>query len=205
MDLSLYLSFCLASFLLALMPGPDNIFVVTESLSKGAKNGVIVAAGLNSGVLIHTLAAATGVSLILKESELAFHLLLYAGVAYLLFLAYKTFLEKAQAPQEESKMTTTKAWKLFRIGITMNLLNPKVSLFFIAFLPQFISINDFSPMMQMSVMGVSFMLIGFITFATFALLAHQLRKPFESDRFWRYVKWLKFSVLLLLAFFLLLN
>ena len=186
------------------MPGPDNIFVVTESLSKGVKNGILIAAGLNSGVLVHTLAAATGVSLILKESELAFKLLQYAGVLYLIYLAYKTYRENSN-PGEKRVVDSQSPFKLFRVGLTMNLLNPKVSLFFIAFLPQFVSAEGIEPMWQMSIMGVSFMVIGFITFAAFALLANQLRRPFDSPQFWKAIKWIKIGVLLLLALFLLIN
>jgi len=186
------------------MPGPDNIFVVTESLSKGVKNGVLIAAGLNSGVLVHTLAAATGISLVLKESELAFKVLQYAGVIYLIYLAYKTYQENNN-PEEKEAMNVQSSWNLFKTGVTMNLLNPKVSLFFIAFLPQFVSMGEVEPIWQMSIMGVSFMIIGFITFAAFALLANQLRKPFESPQFWKGIKWIKIGVLLLLAAFLLIN
>lgn len=189
---------------MALMPGPDNIFVLTESLSKGAKKGICIAAGLNSGVLVHTLAAATGVSLVLKESVIAFTILQYAGVAYLLYLAYMTYLEEAD--QKEKKSVGEQGYfKLYKIGVTMNLLNPKVSLFFIAFLPQFVSEQGIAPIWQMSLMGLSFMVIGFITFSAFALLANQLRKPLQRPKFWKWIKITKIAVLLVLAVFLLIN
>lgn len=202
MELSLYLSFCLAAFLLALMPGPDNIFVLTESIAKGAKNGVLISLGLNSGVLVHTLAAATGLSLILKQSELAFTIVQYLGAAYLLFLAYKSSQEKVEAfEMNGSKLTGN--WKLVRTGFIMNVLNPKVSLFFIAFLPQFVRPEQSSVTFQMIIMGGSFMIIGFATFSCFALLAEQLRKPLSSLKFLKGVKWVKVIVLVSLAIFLL--
>jgi threonine/homoserine/homoserine lactone efflux protein len=204
MELSLFLSFCLASFLMALMPGPDNIFVMTESLVNGRKNALLIALGLNSGVLVHTLAAASGVSLILQQSSLAFHIIQYAGVAYLLYLAYGALQEKGEMP--EGKHSSEKeAWNLYRKGVTMNLLNPKVSLFFIAFLPQFVSEGSWSPMLQMVLMGIAFMLIGLFTFSAFALLADQLRKPLMRPAFWKYLKLVKVLVLVLLATFLLIN
>ena len=96
MELTTYISFCIASFLMALMPGPDNIYVLTESLAKGARNGLWIAFGLNSGVVVHTLLAASGLSLILKESELAFQLLSYLGAAYLFYLAFQATKEKIE-------------------------------------------------------------------------------------------------------------
>ena len=186
---------------MALMPGPDNIFVLTESIAKGSRNGILIAFGLNSGVLIHTLAAATGVSLILKQSELAFSIIQYAGAAYLLYLAYISAKEKVE--QFETKENNELgAFKLFKTGFIMNLLNPKVSLFFIAFLPQFVHPESGSVTKQMIIMGIAFMVIGFITFSSFALLANQLRKPLNSMKVLRLIKWAKVFVLVGLAVYL---
>jgi threonine/homoserine/homoserine lactone efflux protein len=201
-ELSVFLSFCLASFLMALMPGPDNIFVLTESIAKGAKNGILIAFGLNSGVLIHTLAAATGVSLILKQSELAFAIIQYAGAAYLLYLAFLAAKEKVE-PFKTQVNSSKGAIKLVRTGFIMNILNPKVSLFFIAFLPQFVQPERGNVSVQMITMGSAFMVIGFLTFSSFALLAHQLRKPLGSLKVLSVIKWAKVSVLVGLAVYLL--
>jgi threonine/homoserine/homoserine lactone efflux protein len=201
-ELSVFLSFCLASFLMALMPGPDNIFVLTESIAKGAKNGILIAFGLNSGVLIHTLAAATGVSLILKQSELAFAIIQYAGAVYLLYLAFLAAKEKVK-PFKTQVNSSKGAIKLVRTGFIMNILNPKVSLFFIAFLPQFVQPERGNVSVQMITMGSAFMVIGFLTFSSFALLAHQLRKPLGSLKVLSVIKWAKVSVLVGLAVYLL--
>ena len=88
MQIELILSFLLASVLLTFMPGPDNIFVLTESITKGQKNGIAISIGLCSGVLIHTLAAATGLSIVIQKSALAFSIIKYLGAAYLFYLAY---------------------------------------------------------------------------------------------------------------------
>ena len=184
------------------MPGPDNIFVLTESIAKGARNGVLIAFGLNSGVLVHTLAAATGISLILKQSELAFSIIQYAGAAYLLYLAFLAAKEKVE--HYKTKENTAKgAFKLFRTGFIMNLLNPKVSLFFIAFLPQFVRPESGDVTKQMVIMGLAFMIIGFITFSSFAILAHQLRKPLNNIKVLTSIKWAKVLVLVGLALYLL--
>lgn len=201
MELSVFLSFCLASFLMALMPGPDNIFVLTESIAKGARNGILIAFGLNSGVLVHTLAATTGVSLILKQSELAFSIIQYAGAAYLLYLAYLSAREKVER-FESKESEKQKGFALFRTGFIMNVLNPKVSLFFIAFLPQFVRPEAGNVTIQMVLMGIAFMVIGFLTFSSFALLAHQLRKPLNSLTVLVWIKWAKVVVLVGLAIYL---
>lgn len=187
---------------MALMPGPDNIFVLTESIAKGAKNGILIAFGLNSGVLIHTLAAATGVSLILKQSELAFAIIQYAGAVYLLYLAFLAAKEKVK-PFKTQVNSSKGAIKLVRTGFIMNILNPKVSLFFIAFLPQFVQPERGNVSVQMITMGSAFMVIGFLTFSSFALLAHQLRKPLGSLKVLSVIKWAKVSVLVGLAVYLL--
>lgn len=186
---------------MALMPGPDNIFVLTESIAKGARNGILIAFGLNSGVLVHTLAAATGVSLILKQSELAFLIIQYAGAGYLLYLAYLSAKEKV-APFESEENQQQGSFTLFRTGFIMNVLNPKVSLFFIAFLPQFVEPSAGNVTFQMVIMGVAFIVIGFLTFSSFALLAHQLRKPLNSLKVLVWIKWAKVAVLIGLAIYL---
>ncbi|MEQ8909704.1 MAG: LysE family translocator [Vicingaceae bacterium] len=204
MEIGVYLSFCLASFLMALSPGPDNIYVLTESLAKGARNGLWIAFGLNSGVVVHTLAAASGLSLILKNSETAFGVVSYLGAAYLLYLAYQASGEELAVEVEQSeKGGKESALKLYRTGVFMNLLNPKVSLFFIAFLPQFLEPAEWGAFWQACLLGFSFLLIGFITFGGIALLAHRLRSLFLNPKFLKAMKWVKVSVLLLLVLFLL--
>jgi threonine/homoserine/homoserine lactone efflux protein len=203
MELGVFLSFCLASFLMALSPGPDNIYVLTESLAKGARNGLWIAFGLNSGVVVHTLLAATGLSLILKQSELAFSVVSYLGAAYLLYLAYQASREELQFELEtKSAEKSTAAFKLYRTGVLMNLLNPKVSLFFIAFLPQFLGKGSLPLFWQACILGVSFLVIGFVTFGSLALLADRLRTYFLNPKFIKGMKWMKVLVLLVLAGFL---
>ncbi|KAA3650317.1 MAG: LysE family translocator [Bacteroidetes bacterium] len=206
MELSTLFAFALASFFMALMPGPDNIYVITESISKGFKNGILLSFGLNSGVLVHTLAAATGLSLILKQSELAFLVMQYLGALYLLYMAWGAYKEQALTLEAEQNLQTSSQIKVFRTGFLMNVLNPKVSLFFIAFLPQFVNTNSsIRVSMQMISLGFIFMLIGFLTFSTLAVLAAQLRKPLSSPLFWKVIKWTKVIVLLSLSAYLILN
>lgn len=204
MEIQLYLSFALAAFLMALMPGPDNLYVVTESLAKGKRNGLWIAFGLNSGVLIHTMAVASGLSLALKKSEVSFTIITYFGVAYLLYLAYNASKEKPMNLAEASSSKKDKAFKLYRTGLMMNLLNPKVALFFIAFLPQFVREDaHWSVFNQFVWLGITFLVVGFITFASMAILAHQLRRLIQKPIFWKATKWIKVAVLLFMASLLL--
>lgn len=206
METATLISFTIASFLMALMPGPDNLFVITESVTKGPRNGLWIAAGLNSGVLFHTFLAATGLSLLFKTSELAFTIIQYLGAVYLLYLAFQAWKDKGGSEEgKESELTTKEsAWKLYRTGIFMNVLNPKVSLFFIAFLPQFVKEEaSFQIPLQMLVLGVIFLLSGFITFASFALLAGQFRKILQHPKFSIITRYLKVIVLVVLASYLL--
>lgn len=208
MSSSIILSFIGASVALALMPGPDNIFVLTESLTKGYKRGVAISLGLSSGVLVHTVAAATGLSLVVQQSALAFSVIKYLGVAYLVFLAFKVAQEKA-APlsMDDKKDISTKAylWPSIKKGFFMNVLNPKVALFFIAFLPQFVTPNSLNITVQMIILGLVFSVLGLLIFSAVALLSGQLSPYVRQARFWLITKWGKVGVLLSLALVLMVS
>lgn len=204
MDLNLVIAFIGASVLLTIMPGPDNIFVLTESLTKGHKRGIALSFGLSTGVLVHTIAAATGISIVLQQSAIAFQVVKYLGVAYLFYLAYKSYKEKKDPIELLNGSKEFSIGQSIRKGFLMNVLNPKVSLFFIAFLPQFISKEGFSASSQMIVMGTLFMLQAFIIFSLVALLSGQFSSYLNNDKFWKYTKIGKVSVLGLLGISLLL-
>lgn len=201
MEIQLILSFLLASVLLALMPGPDNLFVLTESITKGHKNGIAISIGLCTGVLVHTLAAATGLSIIIQQSALAFSIIKYLGAAYLFYLAYMATKDK-KATLNFEKTTNKevfKAFPLIRKGFFMNVLNPKVSLFFIAFLPQFVSKDGFHVTIQMIILGLIFMIQSLVVFSSVAILSGKLTKYVNNPRFWNITKWTKVSVLTILG------
>lgn len=197
MDIILLFSFLGASVLLSLMPGPDNIFVLTESITKGYKNGVAVAIGLCTGVLVHTLAAATGLSLILMQSAVAFSVIKYLGAAYLLYLAYKASQDNTDKLSfgQAAEPQPFRALPLIRKGFLMNVLNPKVSLFFIAFLPQFVSADGYAPVWQMIILGIIFMLQALVIFGGIALLAGKLSRFVQRPKFWQATKWTTVAVL----------
>ncbi len=204
MDIQLLMTFCGASVLLTIMPGPDNLFVLTESVTKGARNGIALSTGLASGVLVHTILAATGLSIILQNSDVVFQVVKYFGVAYLLYLAFMATKEKPQTINLDGKVDQEdfSFWKLSRTGFLMNILNPKVTLFFVAFLPQFVAKTGFSPTLQMLIMGLIFMLQAWLLFSLLALLSGQLSTYLNHPRFWTVTKWTKVLVLALLGIFL---
>lgn len=201
MEFELIFSFIGASILLTLMPGPDNIFVLTESISKGHKNGIAISLGLVSGILIHTLAATTGVSFIIQKSAFAFSFLKYLGAIYLFYLAIMAIKDKNPVKNIENKISKsdTDFLKLIRKGFFMNILNPKVSLFFIAFLPQFISTNGFHYTIQMIILGAIFMIQALLIFSSISILSGRLTSLLNSSRFWKMTKWGKVSVLSILG------
>jgi len=164
------ITFFTASVLLGLAPGPDNIFVLTQSALKGSSAGIAVVLGLCTGLIGHSLAVAFGVALIFQTSALAFTLLKYVGATYLLYLAWQAFRAK------DEKIYAGQAgaldhWKLYRRGIIMNISNPKVSIFFLAFLPQFADPARGPVWLQILLLGALFIGATLPVFGGIALLA----------------------------------
>ncbi len=204
MEIALLFSFLLASIVLTLMPGPDILYVLTESSINGAKTGISIALGLVTGVLIHTALAATGLSILIYQSDLAFQIVKYFGAAYLFYLAYQAVFEKQQ------KLTTNNGIEKqfsfisnYRKGFLMNVLNPKVSVFFIAFLPKFVSPDGWSPILQMMLLGLIFIIQAIVIFTLVSVLAGNLSKYLQNEKFWEISKWIKVFVLVAIAISLL--
>ncbi len=183
------------------MPGPDNIFVLTQSISGGKRTGFLISLGLVSGVVVHTLVAATGLSILLQKSPVVFDVILFAGVAYLLFMAYSATKETAILGEKNNE--ATKGFQLVRQGFFMNVLNPKVTLFFIAFLPQFVTKEGWSMEFQFGILGLIFIAQAFAIFAFISVLAAKLSVYLYNEKFWSITKWTKVIVLIVLAVFLL--
>ncbi|MBN2110057.1 MAG: LysE family translocator [Methanosarcinaceae archaeon] len=162
--------FVAASVALTLLPGPDIIFVLTQSISRGRMAGMATASGLCTGLMFHTTAAALGVSAILYRSALAFSVLKYAGAVYLLYLAFRAMKEGEDLiPSKISEERDLSL--LYRRGILMNLLNPKVSLFFLAFLPQFVDLAAGNVPSQMIFLGVVFLIQALVVFFLVSVFA----------------------------------
>ncbi|MCT4638837.1 MAG: LysE family translocator [Bacteroidales bacterium] len=202
MDTQIIISFLTASVLLTIMPGPDNLLVITESITNGKRKGTALATGLSLGCIIHTIAASTGLALIIKQSDMAFNIIKYAGAAYILYIAWKAATEKVQTIDNTVKKSDKGAFSMVKKGFIMNILNPKVSLFFIAFLPQFISDNGFSITLQMLILGIIFMTQTALIFTLFAQISGNLNRYLDKPSFWNYTKWIKTSVLIIIGILL---
>ncbi len=166
MTASTLLYFLGVSMALTIAPGPDNIFVMTQGITRGRKQAMVTALGMCSGVSVHTTAAAFGISALFYSSMLAFTIVKYAGAAYLLYLAYMTMKERSSVRLAAGDDRPLSA--LFKRGFIMNVLNPKVALFFLAFLPQFVSPAAGSVPLQMLLLGLIFMLQAVVIFCVIA-------------------------------------
>jgi len=162
-----------ASILLALSPGPDNIFVLTQSAIRGKLAGWVITLGLCTGLIGHTLLVSSGVAVIFKASPLVFTSLKLIGGAYLLYLAFLAFRASATklSPPDNGGASL---FQLYRRGIIMNITNPKVSIFFISFLPQFADPERGPLMLQIVTLGFVFMISGLLVFGMISLFAGYL-------------------------------
>lgn len=162
-------AFGIAAFLLALAPGPDNIFVLTQSALNGARAGILVVLGLCTGLVVHSAAVALGVAALIQASAVAFTVLKIAGAAYLLFLAYQAFRSPAKGLAKDAPRLGLA--ELYRRGLIMNVTNPKVAIFFLAFFPQFTDPARGSMVVQIAILGAVFMMITFLVFSSVAFVA----------------------------------
>ncbi len=156
--------------ILTIIPGPDLIFLITQGLTKGRKEAVFTALGLSSGCLFHTTLAAFGVSIIFQQSAIAFNILKILGVLYLLYLSIKSYIsaEKFSLPKN------TEAKSGYLKGVLMNILNPKVILFYLAFLPQFVPTGTNKVWAYMMFLGLIFAFISIVILTTVAFISSAL-------------------------------
>lgn len=168
------------SILLILVPGPDIIFTLTQGMSNGRRAGISTALGLSLGNIIHTLAAIFGLSLILKTSAIAFTVFKLFGAAYLFYLTYKA-IKHRKDPIEMNTENTSNAKGLFLRGFLMNVLNPKVAIFFLTFLPQFVNYQGGNVPLQLSILGLIFILLAAIIFSLFGYFSGIIRERFIAN------------------------
>jgi threonine/homoserine/homoserine lactone efflux protein len=163
-----------ASLLLALAPGPDNLFVLAQSVQHGAAAGFVLTLGLCTGVVFHTLAVALGLAALVQTSAALFSIIKLLGAAYLLVLAWQALRASGQAATTDRPVPALTHGRLYRRGILMNLTNPKVALFFLAFLPQFVDAARGPLFPQFLLLGVTFILAGLQVFGTLCVVAGRL-------------------------------
>lgn len=184
-----YLGFVLAAILLNLTPGSDSMYIITRSISQGQTAGFYSVLGIISGILIHTLLAALGLSVLLANSPTAFMIVKYIGASYLCYLGVKMLMSKQQpligaSLQENGKPSSAKTldyWQIYKQGVLTNTFNPKVALFFLAFFPQFINPNYANSMVSFIILGLTFAVTGFIWCLCLALLASKFSEKLREN------------------------
>ena len=181
LSIEILIAFFSASLLLALVPGPDNIFVLTQSIFQGKKSGLVIMLGLCTGLIFHTLAVTFGVAVIFQTSAIAFTILKIVGAIYLLYLAWQIFNAPSEKIDNKNNSISIDYKKLYYRGIIMNITNPKVSIFFLAFLPQFTNPALGTVSLQMLFLGALFIIATILIFGSIALLSSSLSKVFNKS------------------------
>lgn len=191
----------IASFLLTIAPGPDVMYVIAQSISKGRKYGLASAVGLSVGLLFHTALLAFGISQIISSNENIFRAVKYFGALYLLWLAYKVWTAKPNSAKIETENTANKypLANTFQ-GLIMNVSNPKVLMFFLAVIPNFIDLSQENIKGQIFTMGVIFVFQALIIFSLYAVLAAKLTRFMrEKESFQLILKYFQIVVFVGLA------
>jgi threonine/homoserine/homoserine lactone efflux protein len=199
----LLISFCIASAGMAISPGPDNVYVLTQSITNGTSYGIATTAGLIAGCILHTTLVAFGISAILMASETAFIVIKIAGATYLLYLAYKVYKAGNTLMITSAGAVKRSHFHLFKQGVIMNILNPKVTIFFMAFFPAFLWDTLGNTVLQFYVLGGLFMLISFVIFSGIALLSGRISLFLQKQKgAGMFFKWLQIIVFVGIAVFL---
>lgn len=204
MNFEVLYAFIVATLALSISPGPDNIYVLMQSIVNGKKYGLATVVGLMTGCLVHTTLVAFGVSVIIKQSEVLFFGIKLAGALYLFFLAYKVWRSNAAIQFSEKNVEKKSISQLFRQGFIMNVLNPKVSIFFLAFFPGFLFSNELSNVIQFYVLGLLFILVSFIVFGGIAVMAGYISDYVKgNDKVGVFLKWMQIVVFIGIGVFIL--
>lgn len=196
------ISFSIATLALAISPGPDNIYVLTQALVNGTKSGIATTFGLISGCFVHTSLLAFGISAIIAASEELFYAIKVLGACYLLFLAYKIYMGDGNISLT-AKAPKKSYLELFKTGVIMNLVNPKVMIFFLAFFPGFLWDKEGNSVVQFYVLGITFMIISFITFSIISLMAGSISEfILKAKKVGLFFKWLQILVFVGIALYI---
>lgn len=196
---ALFIAFMAAALALNLTPGPDMTYVATRTLAEGRGAGVASAIGIGAGSLVHTMLAAFGLSSLLVYAPFAFDIVKYAGAAYLVWIAIRLWRESAEPQTTPADTVRLGARRAFAEGLLTNVLNPKVALFFLALLPQFIDPHHGSVAGQMLLLGMAFTMSGTLVNAGVALLVARARGTLRAgERFGRVMR--RLAALLFVGF-----
>ena len=198
MDITNLHLFFVTTLFVVIAPGPGMLFVISRSIAGGRRAGIVSALGTSTGIAVHILAAGFGLSLILFATETGFIIMKWVGGLYLIFLAWKAFTHRQPLTLESGNDTghTSNFWQ----GLLVNALNPKVALFFIAFIPQFVNPVSGSVTAQMMVLGTIFMLLTVMIFSAYGILAAIIRRwLIERPRVNRLIDWATGSLFVFLG------
>ncbi|WKB81556.1 LysE family translocator [Cellulophaga lytica] len=206
MNYDILLAFISATTLLAFFPGPDNIYVLTQSLVNGKKYGLATVVGLITGCLVHTTLLAFGVSALIKANYSLFLVIKLFGSLYLFYIAYKVFRSNASLILGGDNAPKKSMLSLFKQGFIMNVLNPKVALFFLAFFPGFLFSRTLNTIVQFYVLGFIFMVVSFLVFSIIAILAGSISGYVtKNEKVGEIFKWLQIVVFVGLGIYILLS
>ena len=202
-ELNLLIPFLIASIGVTLLPGPDNLFVLSLSAVQGSRTGIPTALGMAFGNFAHTTAVALGLSALVMSSPFAFSAIRGLGVTYLLYLAWQSWKHPLNISQAQTRDDSNResSINLFRRGLMMNLLNPKVALFFLAFFPQFVNQDSEYKALQVFILGTIFVVQTAIIFSSIALAAGRLQ-PLMQRLSPRVVAGFTSGLFILLSFYL---
>jgi threonine/homoserine/homoserine lactone efflux protein len=168
------IEFLITSLIVVASPGTGALYTLATGFSRGGRSSVVAAFGCTLGIVPHMAAAILGLAALLHTSAVAFQVFKYVGVAYLLYMAWKTLQEHGTL-KVETDNSAQSALQVTTTAILINILNPKLSIFFLAFLPQFISADEAHPLSQMLLLSAVFMLMTFVVFALYGLFAASIR------------------------------
>ncbi len=168
------IEFLITSFIIVVSPGTGVLYTLAVGLSRGSRASVVAAFGCTLGIIPHMAAAILGLAALLHTSALAFEIFKYVGVAYLLYMAWSALREKGSLSVEKEQGTKSAA-EVTITAILINILNPKLSIFFLAFLPQFVSTEEANPLSRMLLLSAVFMLMTFVVFVGYGLFAAAIR------------------------------
>lgn len=189
--------FFTSCIILHLTPGADTMYILGRTLSDGKNSGIVSVLGISTGVFFHTLLVAFGLSTILVKSIFAFNLIKYLGAFYLIYLGFKSILEKEKIEKDniDTNLPRKKLLEIYKQGILTNILNPKVAIFFLAFLPQFIDENSSYGIIPFLLLGISFIITSSIYGIILVLFASKLLKGIEKTNIMKKVSGIIYIIL----------
>jgi threonine/homoserine/homoserine lactone efflux protein len=206
LNFDILISFVIATATLAISPGPDNIFVLIQSITYGKKQGMAVVFGLLSGCIIHTSFVAFGLSSLIQSNVKFLFILKLLGAGYMLYLAYRVFKSSKTINTNAIATKRKSLIDLFKQGFIMNVINPKVSIFFMAFFPAFLFSKTQSLVLQFFILGFLFMVTSLLIFSTLVFFSSSVGAALKSNnRYGAVLNWSQIAVFLGIAIFIVLT